>query len=73
MTGSTRQVLQEGIDCHICSRPISLENATTDESGDSVHEECYVRQTISKFRAGYALLAGVRELLAILSIRYIPD
>ena len=36
--------------CCICNSPIPLETSNTDESGNPVHEECYVRKTISKFR-----------------------
>ena len=28
--------------CHICTRPVPLESAVTDESGRAVHELCYV-------------------------------
>ena len=34
--------------CSICSRIIALETSNTDERGHAVHEECYVRKTISK-------------------------
>ncbi len=50
MTGSPRSTSQRGIICGICSGPIPLETSMTDERGESVHEECYVRKTISRFR-----------------------
>jgi hypothetical protein len=50
MTGFARFTSQRDILCCICAEPISLENSNTDERGESVHEECYVRKTISRFR-----------------------
>jgi hypothetical protein len=50
MTGSARFTLQRSIVCRICAEPVSLETSNTDERGESVHEECYVRKTISRFR-----------------------
>lgn len=55
MTGSTRTRSQRDITrcictCCICAGPIALETSNTDERGESVHEECYVRKTISKFK-----------------------
>ncbi len=38
------------ITCCICAGPVALETSNTDERGESVHEECYVRKTISKFK-----------------------
>jgi len=46
MTGSA-QYPQRGIVCCICSGPIPLETSKTDERGQAVHEECYVRKIIS--------------------------
>ena len=31
-----------GLICSICNKVVDLEDAKTDESGDAVHEECYV-------------------------------
>ena len=28
--------------CSICNLPVSLNNATTDEDGNAVHEDCYL-------------------------------
>jgi hypothetical protein len=50
MTGSVRSTPQRDILCSICAAPIPLETSRTDEHGESVHEECYVRKTISRFR-----------------------
>lgn len=51
MTGSVRTTSQREIICCICAEPIPLEASHTDERGESVHEECYVRKTISRFRS----------------------
>lgn len=50
MTGSARSTYPGSIICGICEVPITLETCMTDEHGESVHEECYVRKTISRFR-----------------------
>ncbi len=31
------------VKCHLCNEPIPLENARTDEHGNAVHQECYVK------------------------------
>ena len=51
MTGPAPSTSQRSITCCICAGPVSLETSNTDERGESVHEECYVRKTISRFRA----------------------
>jgi hypothetical protein len=50
MTGSAKHGLQRAIVCRICASPILLEESKTDEFGRAVHEDCYVRQTISRLR-----------------------
>jgi hypothetical protein len=30
--------------CNVCGRAVSLEYCKTDENGDAVHEECYLRK-----------------------------
>lgn len=30
------------ISCSICNQPVALETAKTDDSGQAVHEECYL-------------------------------
>jgi hypothetical protein len=30
--------------CDVCGRTVSLEYCKTDERGDAVHEECYLRK-----------------------------
>jgi hypothetical protein len=50
MTGFARFTSQRDMICCICAGPIPLETSHTDERGESVHEECYVRKTISRFR-----------------------
>jgi hypothetical protein len=55
MTGSTLYWSQRSIVCCICAEPIRLEISNTDERGKSVHEECYVHKTISRFRTGSAV------------------
>jgi hypothetical protein len=59
MTGSAKYASQRVIVCCICAGPIPLETSKTDERGKAVHEECYVRKTISRFRK--ANLAHLRE------------
>ncbi|MGD1077215.1 MAG: hypothetical protein ABR881_02745 [Candidatus Sulfotelmatobacter sp.] len=51
MTGSTHSMSRQTIVCCICTVPLPLETSRTDERGQGVHEECYVRKTISAFRA----------------------
>jgi hypothetical protein len=36
--------------CSICGCSVTLELSKTDEEGKAVHECCYARRTISKFR-----------------------
>lgn len=50
MTGSAQDAPQRSFACRICTEPIFLETSKTDEHGRAVHEECYVRKTISRFR-----------------------
>jgi hypothetical protein len=52
MTGSAQDVSHLSLVCTVCTMPISLETSKTDENGKAVHEECYVRKTISQFRRG---------------------
>jgi len=51
MTGSARPPSHPSLRCSICAAPVPLETSKTDEHGKAVHEECYVRTTISRFRA----------------------
>ncbi len=55
MTGSTQYVSTRDIVCYICAEPVSLETSNTNERGECVHEECYVRKTISRFRTARAV------------------
>lgn len=48
MTGFTPKRFSTG--CFICSASIALENCKTDECGNAVHEDCYVRKTVARFR-----------------------
>ncbi len=50
MTGSPKYASLQSLVCCICGSPVLLEKCNTDESGSIVHEECYVRRTISAFR-----------------------
>ena len=52
MTGSAQSASHRTIACCFCSGPVPLETSNTDEHGRAVHEECYVRNTISRFRKG---------------------
>jgi hypothetical protein len=29
--------------CPLCNKPVALENAKTDENGQPIHEDCYIR------------------------------
>jgi hypothetical protein len=49
-TGSAHYASRPKLVCCICSKPVALEVSKTDERGNAVHEECYVRKTISKFK-----------------------
>ena len=55
MTGSAQYASQRVIVCCICAGPIPLETSKTDERGKAVHEECYVRKTISRFGTARAV------------------
>ena len=52
MAGSTQDAPRRSLICRICTEPVPLETSNTDEKGSAVHEECYVRKTISNFRTG---------------------
>jgi hypothetical protein len=55
MTGSIQSASRQSIVCCICAVPLPLETSKTDEHGTGVHEECYVRKTISRFRTASAV------------------
>jgi hypothetical protein len=55
MTGFAHSASLQNLVCCICNSPVSLETCNTDERGGAVHEECYVRETISKLRTGNAV------------------
>ncbi len=55
MTGSAQSSPQRRLACCICAGPVPLETSKTDPYGKAVHEECYARQMISKFRKGEAV------------------
>jgi len=59
MTRPFEAMPRRGILCCICGLPMPLETSNTDELGKAVHEECYVRETISKLRT--PLVTEVRE------------
>jgi len=50
MTSSAQYASRRTIACWFCAGPIPLETSNTDEHGRAVHQECYVRNTISQFR-----------------------
>ena len=50
MTGSAQSTSHASVGCSICAALVPLETSKTDEDGKAVHEDCYVRQTISRFR-----------------------
>lgn len=47
MTGNIQHPSRHSVVCSICSVPLPLETSKTDEDGNGVHEECYVRKTVS--------------------------
>ena len=55
MTGNIQHPFRQSVVCSICSVPLPLETSRTDEHGKGVHEQCYVRKTISSLRAATAI------------------
>ena len=55
MTGNNEHPSRQSVVCSICSVPLPLETSRTDEHGKGVHEQCYVRKTISALRANSAI------------------
>jgi hypothetical protein len=55
MTGPTYYFSRQSVVCSICSIPLPLETSRTDEDGRGVHEECYVRKIVSRFRTASSL------------------
>ena len=55
MTGPMHYFSRQSVVCSICAIPLPLETSRTDEDGMGVHEECYVRKTISRFRTAGSL------------------
>ena len=74
MTGSPQYACQPRIACSICTRPIPLEICKTDELGQPVHEECYVRKVSGLGTDNYAVPThdrGLQELSFVLNyLRY---
>jgi hypothetical protein len=66
MPGSAQPVSQPAVICCICAEPISLETTRTDERGKAVHEHCYVRKTISRFRVTRTVITRERRFYSIL-------
>jgi hypothetical protein len=66
VTGSAQSTSQPAIVCSICAGPIPLEASRTDEHGKAVHEECYVRETISRFNAARSVPKSARKNLRLL-------
>jgi len=80
MTGSARLTSPAVIFCCICAAPILLETSKTDERGEAVHEECYVRKTIRRFRTAVAVRSRQElaqfyplQLQIRLQVRTIPN
>jgi hypothetical protein len=55
--------------CPVCSEPIDLETANTDEKGQAVHEDCYVALILAQWR----ILASTSRSLLILSALSTPE
>jgi len=36
-----------GPPCVVCGKPVELESSKTDEGGQPVHEECYIRRLLA--------------------------
>jgi hypothetical protein len=53
---------QRGIVCCICAEEIPLEVSKTNERGEAVHEECYVRRTTSGVRLPENWLSEVARM-----------
>jgi hypothetical protein len=66
MTGFSQFTSPQGIVCCICAGPIPLEASNTDERGKAVHEECYVRKTISRFSTASAVQISENWLTSII-------
>jgi hypothetical protein len=58
MTGYARGASQQSTVCRVCTIPIPLETSKTDEHRKAVHEQCYVRKTISRYRRGSAFASS---------------
>ena len=63
--GSAHDALQQSLVCCICTGLVPLETSNTDEHGRAVHEECYVRKTISRFRSNSAVHVAENWLSSI--------
>jgi hypothetical protein len=67
MTGCAGSALPENVvRCCICAGPIPIESCKTDEHGKVVHEECYVRQTLSTFGTAHISHAPGNWLSSVL-------
>jgi len=53
---------QRGILCCICAEEIPLEISKTNERGEAVHGECYVRRTVSELRLPENWLSEVARM-----------
>jgi hypothetical protein len=41
-----RELLLPALRCRICSEPVPVETAKTDDYGQAIHEVCYIRSLI---------------------------
>jgi hypothetical protein len=55
--------------CSICGWNVTLELSKTDEQGKAVHECCYVRRTLSKFRKPIDELLPSEAITPVDSVR----
>ncbi len=65
MTRPFEAMPRRGTLCCICGLPMPLETGNTDELGKAVHEECYVRETISRLRTPLVTEARESRLSAV--------
>ena len=52
--------------CSLCGQQIELENANTDENGQSIHEDCYVAYIAAQGRVLVSTIRGLFILRTIL-------
>ena len=36
------------LNCHICGHPVTIANCAVDENGNTIHEECYGQELLTR-------------------------